>query len=180
MPLWSWVMVGLTAIVTFGALTEGSPFLFPQVTGYGGIVQLPNAAEPPRRGTKIIFDITVDTKPEELNKGLESVARYLNLNADAGFRTADVKLAVVLHGPATKTSLGDAAYASRNDTKNNPNSELIHKLKECGVEIFVCGQSLARNKFALTEVDSEVTVAVSAMTVIANKQQDGYSYLSIH
>jgi hypothetical protein len=30
------------------------------------------------------------------------------------------------------------------------------------------------------DVASEVTVAVSAMTVNVNKQQDGYSYLSIH
>ncbi len=50
--------------------------LFPQVAHYGGIVRIPNAAEPARRGTKIIFDITADSKPEELNKGLESVARY--------------------------------------------------------------------------------------------------------
>ncbi len=64
--------------------------------------------------------------------------------------------------------------------ERNPNLELIHELKSCGVEVFVCGQSLARNKFALADVAGDVSVAVSAMTVNANKQQDGYAYLSIH
>ena len=61
----------------------------------------------------------------------------------------------------------------------NPNLQLLHELKMCGVEIFVCGQSLARNKFTPAEVGGDVTVAVSAMTVNANKQLDGYAYLSI-
>jgi intracellular sulfur oxidation DsrE/DsrF family protein len=62
----------------------------------------------------------------------------------------------------------------------NPNLELIRELKTCGVEVFVCGQSLARNKYASADVASDVTIAVAALTVNANKQQDGYSYLSIH
>lgn len=177
---WSWVVAGLTSMAALGAVTEGPTFRFPQVERYGGIVRVPDAAEPPRHGIKIVFDITADSKSEELNKGLESVARYLNLNAEAGFKPADVKLALVLHGAATKAAINDVAYAKLTATNNNPNLELIRDLKTCGVEVFVCGQSLARNKFAPAEVDGAVTVAVSAMTVNANKQQDGYSYLSIH
>lgn len=177
---WSWVIAGLTSLAALGAVADGPVFLFPQVARYGGIVQVPGAAEPARRGAKIIFDIMADSKPEELNKGLESVARYLNLNAEAGLKPADVKLALVLHGPATKAALNDAAYAKLIAAPKNPNLQLIHELKACGVEVFVCGQSLARNKFAPAEVAGDVTVAVSAMTVNANKQQDGYAYLSIH
>ena len=176
---WSLVVVGLTSVATYGAVSDGPTFLFPQVAHYGGIVRIPDAAEPARRGTKIVFDITADNKPEEVNKGLESVARYLNLNAEAGFKPADVKLALVLHGAATKFALSDSAYAKHTSAVKNPNSDLIRELKVRGVEVFVCGQSLARNKFMPTDVASEVSVATSAMTVNANKQQDGYSYLSI-
>jgi intracellular sulfur oxidation DsrE/DsrF family protein len=115
-----------------------------------------------------------------LNKGLESVARYLNLNADVGLKATDVKLALVLHGPATRAALNDSAYARHTTAKSNPNLDLIRELKACGVEVFVCGQSLARNQFAREEVAGDVAVAVSAMTVNVNKQQEGYSYLSIH
>jgi intracellular sulfur oxidation DsrE/DsrF family protein len=180
MHSWSWVIAGLASMVALGAVTDGSTFHFPQVARYGGIVLVPDAEESPRRGIKIIFDITADSKPEEVNKGLESVARYLNLNAEAGFQPADVTLALVLHGASTRAALNDSAYARLAATTKNPNLELIHELKACGVEVFVCGQSLARNKWTPADVADGVTVAVSAMTVNANKQQDGYSSLSVH
>jgi len=174
------VLAGLAAVAASGAVADGPVFLFPQVARYGGIVRTPDAAEPPRRGAKVIFDITADSKPDEVNKGLEGVARYLNLNAEVGLKPADAKMAVVLHGGATKAALGDGAYAKHTAAMKNTNLELIHELKAFGVEVFVCGQSLARNKYAPAEVARDVTIAVSALTVNANKQQDGYSYLSIH
>jgi intracellular sulfur oxidation DsrE/DsrF family protein len=174
------VFAVLVSVATYGAVADGPAFVFPQIARFGGIVRTPEAAEPPRRGAKIVFDIVADSKPDELNKGLESVARYLNLNAEAGHKPADVKLALVLHGSATKAALNDAAYAKHTAATKNPNLELIHELKACGVEVFVCGQSLARNKFASADVAGDVSVAVSAMTVNANKQLDGYAYVSIH
>lgn len=178
---WLALMVAaLASVAAWGAEADGQDFQFPQVKKFGGIARVPEAAEPPRRGAKIIFDITADSKPDELNKGLESVARYLNLNAEAGHKPADAKLALVLHGGATKAALADAAYVKHTAAKKNPNLELIQELKACGVEVFVCGQSLARNKFDRADVAGDVKVAVSAMTVNANKQFDGYAYLFIH
>ena len=174
------VLAGLVAIANLGAIADEPDFVFPQIARFGGIVRTPAAAEAPRRGAKIVFDIVADSKPDELNKGLESVARYLNLNAEAGQNPADLKLALVLHGSATKAALSDAAYATHTAAAKNPNLELIQELKACGVEVFVCGQSLARNKFTTADVAGDVSVAVSAMTVNANKQFDGYAYLSIH
>ncbi len=176
----AFVFAVLVTVAAYGAVTDVPVFTFPQIARFGGIVRTPDAAEPPRRGAKIVFDIVADSKPDELNKGLESVARYLNLNSEAGHKPADVKLALVLHGNATKAALGDVAYAKHTSATRNPNLELIHELKDCGVEVFVCGQSLARNNFASADVADDVTVAVSAMTVNANKQLDGYAYLSIH
>lgn len=180
MRSWTLVLTALASVAAYGGVAEGPTFHFPQVARFGGIARTPEAAEPPRRGAKIVFDITADGKPDELNKGLESVARYLNLNAEAGHKPTDVKLALVLHGSATKAALGDVAYAKHTAASKNPNLELIHELKARGVEVFVCGQSLARNKLATADVARDVTVAVSAMTVNANKQFDGYAYLSIH
>lgn len=176
---WLIVMV-LASVAAYDVKPKQSETRFPQIAIYGGIVDTPAAAEPPRRGAKIIFDITTDAAADEVNPGLVSVARYLNLNAAAELKPTDVNLALVLHGPATRAALGDAGYAKRAKAAKNPSLELIHKLKECGVEVFVCGQSLARNKFDQTDVAGDVKIAVSAMTVNANRQQDGYSYLSIH
>lgn len=171
------LVFGLAAVAMAG---EGTTPVSSPIVGYGAVVPMPNAAEPPRRGIKIVFDITSESKPEEVNKGLESVARYLNLNAQVGNKASDAQLALVLHGPATKAALNDAAYASRTEAKQNPNLALVRELKKHGVEVFVCGQALARHKYATSEVAAEFTTAVSAMTVNANKQQDGYSYISVH
>lgn len=180
MRSWHLILVTLTSVAAYGAVAEDPNCIFPLVKQYGGIVRVPEAAEVARRGTKIVFDITADSKPEEINKGLESVARYLNLNAEAGFTPADMKLALVLHGAATKVALNDSAYTRHTAAEKNANLDLIHELKAHGVEVFVCGQSLARSKFSQTDVANEVSIALSAMTVNANKQQDGYAYLSIH
>lgn len=167
-----------SAVTSVGA--EEPAFVNPLIVGYGAIAPQPTAAEQPRKGGRIVFDITSESKPDELNKGLESVARYLNLNAQAGHAPSDVRLALVLHGPATRAALSDASCVSKTGAAKNVNLALVRDLKKHGVEVFVCGQSLARNKFALTEVAEEFSVAASAMTVNVNKQLDGYAYVSIH
>ena len=170
----------VVCVVTSAAAAEEPKFVNPLVAEYGAIAPQPDAAEQPRKGMKIVFDITSEAKPEEVLKGLESAARYLNLNAQAGRAPGDVRLALVLHGTATKGALNDSAYASKTGAVKNPNLALVRELKKHGVEVFVCGQSLARNKFALSDVAAEFTVAASAMTVNANKQQDGYAYIFVH
>lgn len=170
----------LVSATLLGAAADSPSLLFPQIAGYGGIAATPDAAEPPRAEARIVFDIVAEAKPAEVNKGLESVARYLNLNAHAGLKPTDVKLALVLHGAATKSALRDDAYGRVTSVATNPNLPLIAALRRHGVEVFVCGQALARQKMARTDVASDVTVAVSAMTVNANKQRDGYAYIAIH
>jgi len=51
---------------------------------------------------------------------------------------------------------------------------LIRQLKAAGVELYVCGQALARRHYRTDEVAPEVAVAVSAAVVHINKQMDGY------
>jgi intracellular sulfur oxidation DsrE/DsrF family protein len=59
---------------------------------------------------------------------------------------------------------------------SNPNPELLCELRKCGVEILVCGQSVARNRFSTVEVASKRPVAMSAMTVKVNRRPAGYAY----
>lgn len=156
---------------------KGAELEFPIIADYGGVVPLKAAAEPPRAGAKVVFDATSDAKPGEVNKGLERVARLLNLYGAAGLKAADVKIAIVLHGEATKSVLTDASYKSRFEIERNPNLPLIRELRKAGVEVFVCGQALNYKGFAADEVADEIPVAAAALTVIVNKQTDGYAYL---
>jgi intracellular sulfur oxidation DsrE/DsrF family protein len=182
MPHASYISI-VAAVLAVGAslaVADEPKFVNPLIKDYGAIAVQPGVAEPPRKGAKIVFDITADAKPDEVHKSLESVARYLNLNAQAGHAAGDVRLALVVHGGATKAALNDKAYGAKTGAAANPNLALVRELKKHGVEVFVCGQSLARNKFPLADVAPEFTVAASAMTVNVNKQQDGYAYLFLH
>ena len=174
----------LTAALATG-LAQGQPppgktgLIYPLVPGHGGVVPLPRAAEQPRKGTKAVFDITADAKPGEVNKGLEQVARLLNLYGAAGLTAGDVKIAAVSHGEADNAVLSDAAYLVRFKVAANPNLPLIRALKKAGVEVFACGQSLHELGFKAEEVAPEVPVADAAMLVLVNKQADGYGYIPV-
>jgi intracellular sulfur oxidation DsrE/DsrF family protein len=178
----TWVSLALTASLAGGAApTQPSPektgLVYPLVRGHGGVVPLPKAAEQPRKVAKAVFDVTADARPGEVNRGLEQVARLLNLYGVAGLKATDVKIAAVCHGAADKAVLSDSAYFARFTVRSNPNLPLIRELKKAGVEVFVCGQSLHELGFKAEEVAKEVAVADSAMLVLVNKQAGGYAYV---
>lgn len=171
---------GTSASVSATSETQQPTFNTPLIEGYGAIMPFPGSAEPPRAGSRIIFDIAGASEPEQVIKGLNSVALFLNLAADAGIPPEKLRLAAVLHGAATRAVLRHEAYAKETKTSRNPNLDLIQKLKRAGVELFVCGQALAHRHYGLDDVTSDVTVASSATTVNVNKQMDGYAYLPFH
>jgi intracellular sulfur oxidation DsrE/DsrF family protein/SAM-dependent methyltransferase len=152
---------------------------FPIVAGYGGVALRPHAVDPPRAGAKVVLDVTAGGRPDAVNKGLERAARLLNLYGAAGLAARDVTIAVVVHGDATQSVLSDAAYQSRCEVERNPNLPLIRKLQEAGVEVSVCGQALNNKGIDDAEVADGVPVAVSALTVVINKQTDGYACILV-
>ena len=157
--------------------TANPQYVMPVVEGHGKIVRLPDVAVQPEKDSKVVVDITSDKKEGDNIKALERAALIFNQYADA---KAPIKMTVVLHGPATKVALTDAAYKKHENADKNSDLELIGALKKQGVEIFVCGQALAHHKYAISDVASEVTISASAATVNIQRQKDGYSYLPFH
>lgn len=155
------------------------PLEFPIIAGFGGVLVLPSAVERPRSGAKIVFDVTADAKPSEVNKGLDRAARLLNLYGAASLKASDIKMVVVLHGEATKSALSDEFYQPRFGVERNPNLPLIRDLQKAGVEIFVCGQALNYKGFAESAVARNLPIADAALTVTVNRQMDGYGYLPV-
>jgi intracellular sulfur oxidation DsrE/DsrF family protein len=157
-----------------------SKLVFPIIANVGGVVPLPTAAEQPRKGAKVIFDITADAKPGDVNKGLERVARFLNLYGSAGLKASDVKVAIVFHGEATRSVLTDGVYKARFGADTNPNLPVLRDLQKAGVEVFVCGQALHYKGFKEPDVAQDIAVALSALTVVVNRQTDGYAHLPVN
>jgi hypothetical protein len=84
----------------------------------------------PGREYKILFDITKAAEaPDEINPGLEHVARLINLFALAKIPPQKLKIVAVLHGRATAASLDDR-YHREKYQRDNPNSKLIDALKQ--------------------------------------------------
>jgi intracellular sulfur oxidation DsrE/DsrF family protein len=152
----------------------------PVVPGYGAVVPLPDAPEPPVKGTKVVFDVTsTGADASAPLPGLLRVATLLNLAGTAGLKPADVEVVVVLHGDATASALTDDAYRTATG-RAHPSADLITKLQAVGVKFLVCGQALARKGFDPKLVRPKVSVAASAVSATINLQARGYAFIPAH
>jgi ubiquinone/menaquinone biosynthesis C-methylase UbiE/intracellular sulfur oxidation DsrE/DsrF family protein len=149
----------------------------PIVPGYGAVVPLPDAAEAPVKGSKVVFDVTgVAKEPGQPLPGLARAATLLNLAGSAGLKPADLEIVVVLHGDAASAALDDGAYKELTGAAH-PHADVMKKLKGAGVKLLVCGQSLARKGYDPKRVRSEVSIAASAVTAVVNLQARGFAYV---
>ncbi|QLG46878.1 DsrE family protein [Costertonia aggregata] len=123
---------------------------------------------------KIVFDIMDSPLSySELNRSIETAARFLNMHAQAGVPKENLKVALVVHNKASKDILSNAAYEKRYLTQN-PNSDMIKELLAADVDFILCGQSSLSRKFPIDEAIDGVQMALSAMTAIMQLQDDGY------
>lgn len=127
---------------------------------------------------KLVLDVK-DTPqdPDRINPMINTAARYLNMHAQVGVPLTNIKVAIVLHGMASKDSLTDNAYQDRFNTAN-PNLDLLKALKQAGAEIYLCGQSAIHSGYGRTDLDSSVSLALSALTALVMLQSDGYRLVS--
>lgn len=143
----------------------------PVIAGYGPVADVEGAAPiPAHTRFKVVFDVSEGAEPGQVNHGIESAARFLNLHARAGVRLSDMRLAVVVRGSATR----DVAVHPRPD-ENNANAALIADLIAHNVEVYVCGQSAAHYDVNASDLLPDVRLAYSAMTAHALLQQRGYT-----
>ncbi len=172
---------GIAGLFSTALVSTAPEFKTSLISTAGKYVPLPDAAHQPQPGSKMVFDITGAGEPTEIVKGLDRVAMFLNLAAENGPVTSgSFEMSVVLHGDATAAALADDAFGGVNEGAQNPNLPLIKELKKHGVRFYVCGQALARKQFPLDGVADDVTVAVSALTVIVNEQNRGAAYVPFH
>ncbi|MDE3153862.1 MAG: DsrE family protein [Acidobacteriota bacterium] len=164
--------------LTAGARAQDKPPTHdgPYIKGYGAVFAVPDADfKPPTDHVfKVIFSVTRTPKSaSELNSNIDTVARYLNMQGQAGVPLKNMKLALILHGPAGKDALSNAAYQARYHT-DNPNLGLLEALHQAGVAIYICGQTAAARGFAKKELAPQVQLSLSALTVMTTLAGEGY------
>jgi intracellular sulfur oxidation DsrE/DsrF family protein len=164
-----------------GAQAIGTPRAGPVVEDFGAVFDVPAIDwETPDVEYRAVFDVRDPAESEDArNRGIETVARYLNMHARAGVPREKLHAALVLHGGAAKGALSDEAYRERYGTAN-PDRELIEALVEAGAEVILCGQSAMSRGFPATDLAPGVRVALSAMTALVAYQQQGYGLIAFY
>lgn len=129
---------------------------------------------------KVIFDVYTDSNsPKKINKHIETVARFLNMHAAQGVPKENMKIALVLHGKATKNTLNNEYYLKEYKTKNT-NLNLMDALQKAGVEIFVCGQSFEAYGYKRKHLATSVQLSLSALTALVEYQSNGYQIINFN
>jgi intracellular sulfur oxidation DsrE/DsrF family protein len=172
------LLVILSTPLLLQAQAQSQEAQFPMVKGFGGIYEVSGAVEPDADlNYKIVVDLKTD-QPEkaEINRGLNNVARMMNLHGLGGVKPESLQVAVVMHGNATNVMLKNEAYQEKYGTAN-PNLELIDALKEAGAELYVCGQSLRAREYDQEQVNPKVTIGLSMLTVVTTHMHEGYQLL---
>jgi intracellular sulfur oxidation DsrE/DsrF family protein len=154
----------------------------PQViTAAGAYHPLPHAAyQPDRNATyKVVFALTkASDKPDQVNPGIERVARTVNLYAAAGVPLDHLKFVAVAYGAATGLVLDDEHYKAQFGTAN-PNLAVISQLRKAGVDVAVCGQAMAEHHYPNEWAAKDVTLSLAALTTITVLEQQGYALMPL-
>ncbi|MBB4079617.1 intracellular sulfur oxidation DsrE/DsrF family protein [Lewinella aquimaris] len=146
------------------------------VVPFGGIYDVPEATV--LLDTNLTYNFVVDVasgsqEPDSLSEGLYRVARMINLFAVGGVPDEKVTIVLAIHAGATVGVMDNAHYRERFGV-DNPNIELIRSLKQAGVRVTVCGQSLLGRNVPPDAVIPEVEIATSMLTTVAMYQMKGY------
>ena len=155
-----------------GAASAGPEKFLPgsYIEGFGRYAPIADPAVTPDTEFKIVYDVASAAEAGQINRGIESAARFLNMVTAAGVSAQNVKVAIIVHGGAV-TDL----KAQYTDGTPNPNAALVEALVAKGVSVQLCGQTAAMRDVDTGSLVPGVTVSLSAMTAHALLQQDGYT-----
>ena len=152
----------------------------PRIPAARGYVPIANAAvaPDPARTYRAIFDAAhAAARPSEILPALNIAGVFLNGFRETGVPDQNVLVAVVFHGGALDAILDDEHYRAKHRT-GNPNLTVLDQLRKAGVDLLVCGQSLAAENIEPGVVSPLVRIASSASIVLTDYQNRGYALLT--
>ncbi|NVD45128.1 DsrE family protein [Qipengyuania atrilutea] len=162
------MLLGLALLFAAPAAAQDAGVRFgPVFEDFGPHLAVPGIDEVPA-GTEFShsFNVASEAPNGQRNRGFESAARFINMHAAAGVDPENVRLAVVVHGPAVKDLL---------DSEDNASAAMVREMLDAGVRFIVCGQSAIGQNIAQDDMIEGVEMALSAMTAHALLQQRGYT-----
>ena len=144
-----------------------------------GYVDIPDVAvkRDPRRTYKAIFNAVAGPKDHAKQlAALERVGLQINGLMLAHVPADHIRFVMILHGPSVEALYTDAEYRAKFGTPN-PNLPLVEELLEAGVQIFVCGQYMAKSDTPRSALITQAQVAEAATLVMITYADDGYALI---
>lgn len=173
------LFAGMIFLLLAGGLYAAEAHTGPVIEAYGPVYEVPRDSWNLKKDThyKVSMDVSgAEDSTSDLNRRIESAARFLNLHARNGIDPKNIELAIVVHGSAAKDLLKDAAYEARFN-EPNPNTAMLAALHDAGVQIFLCGQTAVHRGYTTEEINPAVRLALSAMTAHVRLQSEGYTLI---
>ncbi|PKH21763.1 sulfur reduction protein DsrE [Enterobacterales bacterium CwR94] len=153
----------------------------PAIEGYGKIHYVDVAEFKPTAAmsNKIVFQLNKNEGDMKYaNLGLERVARVVNLYSAAGVPLDKLHFVVSINSDAVPAALNNDEFKKMYGT-DNPSLPLIAKLRQAGVEVTICDQSVAFHNYERDWIDTSVKHTLSSGTTVASLQNQGYAYLPL-
>lgn len=152
----------------------------PAIERYGPVfaVENPDFGVLENRPQKVVFELLImEDTSGEYNAWVDSIARFVNMNVEAGVSLDNLDVAVVIHGAATPILLDNGAYRERFGV-DNPNIPLFQALTDAGVRLYGCAQAMAIFDVPRDRAAPQIQVALSAMNAVVALQAEGYHLLT--
>ena len=167
-----------TTLILLSNIIYAQEWVTPVIDGYGKIKYNKDVAVQPDNnlGYKIVYKITTGETREGINKGLNGIAHAINMLGCADIKSNAVNIVATIQGAATKIILNDEAYQEMYG-KKNPNTKVIELLSKYGVKLFVCSQEIAYKNIKETQINKNITQALSGSRVLLNYQLNGFALM---
>lgn len=160
-------------------IVNGQKVVRPFITQFGDVTEVPFAIDvmDKKADYKVLIDvISPSANPKEISEFLENIARIANLHIAGGVNPKKLKLMAVVHGGAVPFILNNDTYKQKFGV-DNPNLPLFKALKEAGIPLYVCGQTLFKRKVDPATIAPEFETVLSAITTITTYTSKGYTML---
>lgn len=127
---------------------------------------------------KAVFDVAkAPEDPSKRNPYIETIARFLNMHEQAGVPKENLKVRMAMHGQASYGLLKNEHYKEKFGV-DNPNIALLEAIDAAGVAIILCGQTAGSRNLSPERRIPLTKVALSAMTILIQSQEEGYNMIA--
>ncbi|MEL6707165.1 MAG: DsrE family protein [Pseudomonadota bacterium] len=124
------------------------------------------------------FD-SYEAEAGQLNGPMQTALRFARGMKAEGIPAENVKVAIVIHGPAVFDVVSNERYKAKHDTQfvehsGNPSRTLVEMLIARGAEIWVCGVAAKYHKVGNADLIEGVKMAPSGTIAHAELQRRGF------